>query len=294
MHDIRKHVGASALSRAASSDSSVWEVLETTEDLADAFASRKVAPLEPFVGAPIGLSGFKFLGPSRDFYQQQMEAVTNIPIPQLTATVPFGTWGSGILGGPSLGQSLYAPPKQVENPGFFGSLFAPPKQIETPGLFGLSSLIAAAPSYPSFVPMAGVLARAAVKEKPRTQPFNETSVILGVAHLGVKLMLTADVGSEGLAHVPAEWHDLDYCSVPHHGSDGNFSKSDIERFRPKFACISAKGDLCHPSRAVVSALRTVGSKVASTHKYRNLRYFAGSVPYRHDYTNIEFPAAEDN
>jgi beta-lactamase superfamily II metal-dependent hydrolase len=75
--------------------------------------------------------------------------------------------------------------------------------------------------------------------------------------------------------------------VPHHGSDGNLSQGDIERFCPEFAVISARGDSSHPSRAIVSGLVKVGAKVASTHRSGNLWFWSGSVPYRADYGAVE-------
>jgi beta-lactamase superfamily II metal-dependent hydrolase len=100
-------------------------------------------------------------------------------------------------------------------------------------------------------------------------------------------MLTADAGSEALGRVSGEWNHLLYMGVPHHGSDGNLSQKDIERFCPEFATISACGDSCHPSRAIVSGLVKVGAKVYSTHKSRNLWFWSGSVPARVDYGPVE-------
>ena len=78
-----------------------------------------------------------------------------------------------------------------------------------------------------------------------------------------------------------------YMGVPHHASGGNLSQKDIERFCPRFATISAKGDSSHPSRAIVSGLVKVGTKVASTHKSGNLWFWSGNVPARADYGLVE-------
>jgi hypothetical protein len=64
-------------------------------------------------------------------------------------------------------------------------------------------------------------------------------------------------------------------------------QKDIERFCPKFAVISAKGDSSHPSRAIVSGLVKVGSHVCSTHKSGNLWLKCGYVPPRLDYGPAE-------
>jgi len=72
--------------------------------------------------------------------------------------------------------------------------------------------------------------------------------------------------------------------IPHHGSDGNLSQQSIERFCPEFANISARGDSSHPSRAIVSGLVKVGSKVFSTHQNGHLWFHIGVVPRRPDYS----------
>src|SRR5438270_10058956 len=76
-------------------------------------------------------------------------------------------------------------------------------------------------------PMFGALRTSSVKESPVTQPYNNTSVILGVNMGGAKLLLTADAGAEALSNVGPEWNRLLYLGVPHHGSDGNLSKSYV-------------------------------------------------------------------
>lgn len=53
MHDICKHIGEDALRRAAAASDGVKEVIETTKELASAFASRGIAPQEPFAGSII-------------------------------------------------------------------------------------------------------------------------------------------------------------------------------------------------------------------------------------------------
>jgi beta-lactamase superfamily II metal-dependent hydrolase len=122
-----------------------------------------------------------------------------------------------------------------------------------------------------------------VKEEPKTQPFNNTSMILGVEFAGTLLLFTADAGSEALDRIPEQWKNLAWMQVPHHGSDGNLSKRNIERFCPKFAFISACGDSSHPNRAIVNGLSRCGGQVCSTHENKNLWYYNGSVPTRPDY-----------
>jgi beta-lactamase superfamily II metal-dependent hydrolase len=109
-------------------------------------------------------------------------------------------------------------------------------------------------------------------------------MILGVEFAGQRLLFTSDAGSEALDRIPEEWKNLAWMQVPHHGSDGNLSKRNIERFCPKFAFISACGDSSHPSRAIVNGLIKCGGEVCSTHENPgHLWYYMGSVPARSDY-----------
>jgi beta-lactamase superfamily II metal-dependent hydrolase len=277
MHDIRKHVNADSLRRAATADAAVNEVVETTKELAGAFASRGIPAREPFTGHGIAKwPDMQVLGPSSAFYELIIGEVTKQPTAPTIALAPSWRGAASILGGAS--------------PEYFRALAA----LEITGAPRYDGFAALSPkmSLPGngalLGPLAGALSKSSVSEKPKTQPFNETSVILGIRHGQHKLMLTADAGSRALSFVSPYWNHLDYCSVPHHGSEGNFSQQDIERFCPKFAFISAKGDSCHPDRAVVSALVKVGAKVASTHKSGNLGYFIPSVPYRSDYGDVEY------
>lgn len=277
MHDIRNHVDSYSLRRAAAADTGVNQVVETTKELAGAFASRLITPVEPFAGVQIaGWPDMRVLGPSCEFYKTIMEEVTKLDLlPLLPLTSPLSGFAS-LLGDPS-----------TSIPTLSGL-----RPIGRPDYSALTALLSPPPIRPSqtspLIPLAGILSNSSVQESPKTQPFNETSAILGVRHGAQKLLFTADAGCRALAHVSHEWNQLDYCSVPHHGSEGNFSQRDIERFCPKFALISAKGDSCHPSRAIVSGLVKAGSQVASTHKSGNLWYWLGNVPARTGYGSVDF------
>jgi beta-lactamase superfamily II metal-dependent hydrolase len=133
--------------------------------------------------------------------------------------------------------------------------------------------------------LSGLLGDSSVQVNPETQPFNNTSAILGVVFNNSRLLFTADAGSDALDAVPAEWKDLDWMQVPHHGSEGNLSQKNIERFRPRTAYISCCGDSSHPSRAIVNGLIKVGAQVYSTHypKPTNLWHHIGNVLARGDY-----------
>ncbi len=100
---------------------------------------------------------------------------------------------------------------------------------------------------------------------------------------GNKFLFTADAGSEALDAVPSAWKNLLWMQIPHHGSDGNLSQANIERFCPRVAFVSAVGDSSHPDRAIVNGLIKVGTKVFSTHTQGHLWYWMGGVPYRPNY-----------
>ena len=143
-----------------------------------------------------------------------------------------------------------------------------------PDLTGWASLF-------STSPIAGALSNSSVKENPSTQPYNNTSAILGVSFQGNRLLLTADAGSEALDRISEGWRNLEWMQIPHHGSDGNLSQANIERFRPEFAYVSSSGNSSHPSRAIVSGLITVRSQVFSTHQNHNLWFGMGvAIPVR--------------
>lgn len=261
MHDIRNHVGAEALRRASSGNSSnaegVKQVWENTKALASAFASRNITPQEPFAGA--GIAAYPLmtvLGPSRAFYQQVLEEFTKVDLPQTSPSLFAALSGLG---------SAQTTPKY---PSFASML---PPALTPPHAYGQLR--------PS---LAGVLKDSSVKENPNTQPFNDSSTIIGVIFGGDKLLFTADAGSDALDRIPAAWRNLLWMQVPHHGSDGNLSQSNIERFCPKFANISARGDTSHPSKAIVNGLIKVGAQVFSTHTLNpgHLWFRLASVPSR--------------
>ena len=274
MHDITKHVSAETLRRAAAAVDGVKDVVETTRELAAAFASRKITPMEPFAGMAIAAwPAMTVLGPSLPFYREVIQnfAKVELPAPVPRPIAPSPLWTALALSvGADTATPLYG----------LGRLAA----SQPPRYNSLASLI---PSI-SLPTLTNALRKSSVSRNPTTQPFNNTSAVLGVTSNGAKLLLTADAGSEALSHVGAEWNHLNYLGVPHHGSDGNLSQGDIERFCPQFAFISSKGDSSHPSRAVVSGLVKIGAKVASTHKSGHLHYSAGRVPPRPDYKPAEF------
>jgi len=270
MHDIAKHVSAETLRRASAADDGVKQVVETTKELAAAFASRGITPLEPFAGMSISaIHNMTVLGPSLPLYNKVIGEFTKVdaPAPALSFPIPSRPsplWNAIALSSPTPLSALAG--------------------IGVPSSNHLASLLGSAP----LVPLAGVLEESSVKKNPKTQPYNNTSVILGANFNGMRFLFPADAGTEALSHVGPEWNHLAYMGVPHHASDGNLSQRDIERFCPQIAAISAKGDSSHPSRKIVSGLVKVGTKVASTHKSGNLWFWSGSVPARTGYSSIDW------
>jgi glyoxylase-like metal-dependent hydrolase (beta-lactamase superfamily II) len=65
MHDINKHVSAETLRRASAAVDGVKEVVENTKELAAAFASRKITPMQPFAGMAIDFMTMSAPTPSK-------------------------------------------------------------------------------------------------------------------------------------------------------------------------------------------------------------------------------------
>jgi len=284
MHDMRKHASTDALRRASTGNSSqadgVKEALETTRELASAFASRGITPQEPFAGQTIALlPGLTVLGPTPQFYKKALEESIGEPVPAigsfiaaLAAAKPSSPYAPVIPPGTGLLSDMLARPALPAIPLSFlgGPLTSPAK---SPLGLDLSA---------SFF---GALSNSSVAEKPKTQPFNNTSAILGMEYNSSKFLFTADAGSEALDAVHSSWKEVYWMQVPHHGSDGNLSQRNIERFRPRHAFVSAKGDSSHPDRAIVSGLIKVGGQVFSTHMNGHLWHRIGSVPARLGYND---------
>ena len=275
MHDIRKHIAPDVLRRASSGNSSqadgVKEIWENTKDLAGAFARRGLSPQEPFAGLKIAdYPLLKILGPSLPFYQQVLREFTKVEVPSFTPPPVSFLETLSAIGGT-------APRAR------YGTL----RDMLDPSPETMYGIVPPAPAYGSLLStLAGVLENSSVKKNPETQPFNNTSAILGIIFNGQRLMLTGDAGSAALDAIPPEWKQLLWMQVPHHGSEGNLSQSNIERFCPKFAYVSARGDMSHPSKAIVNGLIKVGSQVFSTHSQSlpgHLWFHEGTVPARMGY-----------
>jgi len=283
MHDMRNHASADALRRASSGNSSqadgAKEALETTKELASAFASRHISTQEPFAGQTIApLPGLIVLGPTPQFYKNALEEFIGESVPA------FGAFLSALAGAQNL-SPLYAPatPPQMSILSAMLGQPAPPALPFTSIGGPLTSSAKSPLGLDLSASLYGVLSKSSVEEKPKTQPFNNTSAILGLLHGDKKFLFTADAGSEALDAVPPSWKNLHWMQVPHHGSDGNLSQKNIERFCPRNAYVSAVGDSSHPDRAIVNGFIKVGSQVFSTHMNGHLWHHIGNVPSRLGY-----------
>jgi beta-lactamase superfamily II metal-dependent hydrolase len=286
MHDLTKHASTDALRRAVSANSSeaqgVKEVLETTKELASAFAShtfygRSITPQEPFAGQTISnFPSLTVLGPTQIFYKNALEEF-------IKEELPSHTFLSALLAAtPAAGLNVPVPTS-----GWRSALSGPPFPMSTLSSLIGSPAIPPPPTSTTFAPdmsslLSGLLKNSSVEKSPKTQPFNNTSVILGMQYMGQKLLFTADAGAETLDAVPPHWKNLKWMQVPHHGSEGNLSQTNIERFCPEYAYISACGDTSHPNSAIVNGFIKVRTAVFSTHKGNpgHLWFHLGNVPQR--------------
>lgn len=112
----------------------------------------------------------------------------------------------------------------------------------------------------------------AIDENNVTTPNNNTSTVLRVKDDGRSFLLTADAGVQAFVSASKnyDFSNLYWLQVPHHGSRRNLSTAVCEYLKPTIACVSAEGNIKHPSKAAVNALKHVKTRVFSTHKAGNL------------------------
>src|SRR6267378_1618137 len=163
MHDIRNHIDPDILRSASAGNSAhadaVRQVIETTKELWSSFVNRRLIPKEPFTGDAIsGLPYLAVLGPSQPFYKRVLADFAKIEYPNPLLSPAF--WATA--------------PKPSVMPISLSSLLRPP----VPSYPVSSSIFAPINPGPS-ISLAGLLSNSKVKESPTTQPFNNTSVILG-------------------------------------------------------------------------------------------------------------------
>jgi len=134
-----------------------------------------------------------------------------------------------------------------------------------------------------------------------TSAENEMSVVQYAHLIQHKVLLTGDVGREGLAeardfapNAGLTLPGIGIFQIPHHGSRRNVSSdllnewlgpkldSPPEEGAHKFRTIvcASKEDPDHPRKAVIRAMKHRGAKVFSTEEYDWVRFYGGSAPQR--------------
>jgi beta-lactamase superfamily II metal-dependent hydrolase len=140
---------------------------------------------------------------------------------------------------------------------------------------------------------AAALGRAAsmnsvIEHLPEPDPENNSSVMLATVFDEKLCLLTGDAGPQAFMSA-IENYTLSNCywmQIPHHGSRRNLTPALIDYLRPVYGFVSASGSLKHPRRALVNALKNIGTVVCSTHYPNgggNLWFSLGYVPPRTDY-----------
>ena len=106
----------------------------------------------------------------------------------------------------------------------------------------------------------------------RTEPENDSSVILTAYHGTSRFLFTADAGVPALQAAVSRYYlnNLHWMQIPHHGSRRNITEELIGYFNAKYAFVSAEGSIEHPRRKVVNAFKSAGTKVYSTHYPKSL------------------------
>jgi len=119
-------------------------------------------------------------------------------------------------------------------------------------------------------------AKSVIDEVDDDSPFNAGSIVLLFEPGdGNQFLFTGDANCASLSQM-IEKHDdelnnIEILKVPHHGSKHNITTEIIEKLKPKYSIISAKGTKKHPNSGLVHWLSKYGD-VYSTHKTTKLRY----------------------
>jgi beta-lactamase superfamily II metal-dependent hydrolase len=117
----------------------------------------------------------------------------------------------------------------------------------------------------------------AIDENNETTPINNTSTIIYLSDGNRVYLFTGDVGVQGLNDARRNYNfsNVHWLDVPHHGSRRNLTNEIVTYLNPTVAYVSATGNRKHPSRAVIEALKRVGTRLYSTHKSGSLWHHSG-------------------
>lgn len=119
-------------------------------------------------------------------------------------------------------------------------------------------------------------------ENDDLSPFNAGSlVLLFNPKDGKKYLFAGDANRASLTRMIKDHPEVRgaYLKVPHHGSIHNLTTKIIDDLAPTRSYICAKGNLSHPSRAVVYWLSKYGD-VYSTHKVNGYLHHRCNMPAR--------------
>jgi competence protein ComEC len=97
---------------------------------------------------------------------------------------------------------------------------------------------------------------------------NDRSLVFRIDHGRFSLLMTGDIGRDGLARIRADGNDLSaqVLKVPHHGSSASTAVPVLRTIGPRVAIISCGYDnpFGFPGKKSLAALREVGADVFRT------------------------------
>lgn len=126
------------------------------------------------------------------------------------------------------------------------------------------------------------------KDDPSSE--NASSAITLMTIGSNKFLFTADATPDAQRRACkfTDLSQLNFLDIPHHGSKYNLTSDLIAHYSPNVAYISADGSRKYPSKAVVNALKKVGTRVYCTASAGNIHH-SGTFGQRSGYT---YPATE--
>ena len=97
---------------------------------------------------------------------------------------------------------------------------------------------------------------------------NDDSVVTYLEYKDVNFMFTGDIEAEAEKDMGAQnlVIDVDFMSVPHHGSKGSSTEAFLAKAKPEYAIVSVGADNSygHPSADALNRYNAIGSKVYRT------------------------------
>lgn len=103
---------------------------------------------------------------------------------------------------------------------------------------------------------------------------NDDSVVTYLEYKDVNFMFTGDIEAEAEKDMVAQnlVIDVDFMSVPHHGSKGSSTEAFLAKAKPEYAIVSVGADNSygHPSADALNRYNAIGSKVYRTDQLGNI------------------------